>query len=89
MTDELEQHVEKLVHKWCQFTTSDLSLEFPEVSRMVLYEIVTKKLGYHKFRAKWVLWCGIQKFMSRYDKCLSSEGDYIEKPPMYVANFYT
>jgi transposase len=43
MTDELKQHIEKLVHKRCRFTTSALSLEFPQVSRMVLYETVTKK----------------------------------------------
>jgi len=30
---------------------------------------------------------GIVKLVSRYDKCLNSEGDYVEKWPSYVANF--
>jgi histone-lysine N-methyltransferase SETMAR len=53
-TDDLVQHVDKLVRERCRFTISELSLEFPQVSGMVLYEIVTKKLGYHKFCARWV-----------------------------------
>jgi hypothetical protein len=52
-----------------------------------LYEIITKKLGYHKFCARWVLSSraatffdvGIQKLVSHYDKCLNAGGDYVEK----------
>jgi hypothetical protein len=54
---------------------------------MALYEIVTKRLGCHKFFARWVLSSqaatffevGTQKLMSHYDKCLNSEGDYVKK----------
>jgi len=54
VTDDLVQHVDKVVRERCQFTISELSLEFPQVCQTVLYEIVTKKLGYHKFYARWV-----------------------------------
>ncbi|GFG37382.1 hypothetical protein Cfor_11189 [Coptotermes formosanus] len=95
VTDDLVQHVDKLVCKQCRFTISELSLEFPQVSQKVLYEIATKKRGYHKFCARWVLSShaatffdvGIQKFLSHYDKCLNLEDDYVEKWPTYVANF--
>jgi hypothetical protein len=48
---------------------------------------LSKKLGYHKFCARWMLSSQaatffdkeIQQLMSRYEKCLSSEGDYVEK----------
>jgi hypothetical protein len=55
VTDDLVQHVDKLVCEWRRFTLSELLLEFPQVSWTVLYEIVTKKLGYYKFCARWVL----------------------------------
>jgi hypothetical protein len=54
VTDDLVQHVDKVVRERRRFTISELSLEFPQVYRMVLYETVTKKLGYHKFCARWV-----------------------------------
>jgi hypothetical protein len=34
---------------------SELSCEFPQISSIVLYKIITVKLGYHKFGARWVL----------------------------------
>jgi transposase len=55
VTDDLAQHVDTLVSERRGFTISELSLEFPQVSRKVLYETVTKNLGYHKFCARWVL----------------------------------
>ncbi|GFG34171.1 hypothetical protein Cfor_08156 [Coptotermes formosanus] len=87
VTDDLVERCYKLVRERRRFTTSELSLEFPQVSRTVLYEIVTKKPGYHKFCARWVLSfqaatffdVGIQKLVSRCDKCLNSEGNYVEK----------
>ena len=37
-----------------RFTISELSEEFPQISRTTLYRIVTDRLGYHKFCARWV-----------------------------------
>jgi hypothetical protein len=37
------------------FTISEVSCEFMPISRTVLYEIITVRLGYHKFCAIWVL----------------------------------
>jgi hypothetical protein len=35
-------------------TISDLSCEFSQISHTVLYEIITVRLGSHKFCARWV-----------------------------------
>jgi len=43
VTDNLVQHVDKVVRERCRFTISELSLELPQVCRTVLYETVTKK----------------------------------------------
>jgi len=37
-----------------RFTISELSLEFPQVSRSVIYDIVSEKLGYKNLCARWV-----------------------------------
>jgi murein endopeptidase len=63
-----DEHVQNVDQKNCErqhFTISKLSCEFPQISRIVLYEIITVKLGYHKFCARWVA------------KLLT--GDYVEK----------
>jgi hypothetical protein len=36
-----------------RFTISELSHEFPQISRTLLYEIITVRLCYHKFWARW------------------------------------
>jgi len=43
VTDELVQHIDKVVRERRRFTISEHSVEFPQVCRMVLYEIVTQK----------------------------------------------
>jgi len=43
VTDDLVQHLDKVVRERRRFTISELSLQFPQVCRKVLYEIVTKK----------------------------------------------
>jgi hypothetical protein len=37
-----------------RFTISEPSCQFPQLSRTVLYEIITVRLGYHKFCVIWV-----------------------------------
>lgn len=54
VTDDLENKVNEKVREDRRFTISELSHHFPEISRSLLHEIVTKKLGYHKFCARWV-----------------------------------
>jgi hypothetical protein len=86
VTDELVQKFDQCVRGKRRFTISELSEKFPETSRTTLYRIVTDRLGYHKFCARWVpnqqsttgciTWAapffdeGLQKIVSRYDKCL-------------------
>ena len=43
VTDDLVQHVDKVVRERRRFTITELSLEFPQDCRTVLYETVTKK----------------------------------------------
>ena len=54
MTDELVQKVNQCLCGKRHFTISELSEEFPQTSRTTLYRIVTDRLGYHKFCARWV-----------------------------------
>jgi hypothetical protein len=49
------QSVDQTIFERRQFTISELSCEFPQISRIVLYEIITVRLEYNKFRASWVL----------------------------------
>jgi transposase len=55
VNDDLVQSVNKKIRENQRFTISELSFEFPHISCTILYEIVTHKLGYHKFCARWVL----------------------------------
>jgi transposase len=53
--DDLVQSVDqKTCERW-RFTISELSCEFSQISLTVLYEIITVRLGYHKFCARQVL----------------------------------
>jgi hypothetical protein len=54
VSDDLVQSVDKKTCDRRRFTISDLSCEFPQISRNVLYDITTVRLGYQKFCARWV-----------------------------------
>jgi hypothetical protein len=54
VSDDLVQSVDQKICERQRFAISELSCEFPHISRTVLYEIMTDKLGYHKFCAGWV-----------------------------------
>jgi hypothetical protein len=55
VSDDFVQSVDqKICERWC-FTISELPCEFPQLSRSIVYEIITARLGYHKFYARWVL----------------------------------
>jgi hypothetical protein len=48
VSDDLVQSVDqKICERW-RFTIPEISCEFPQISRTVLYEIITGRLGYHK-----------------------------------------
>uniref|UniRef100_A0A670YLX0 Mariner Mos1 transposase n=1 Tax=Pseudonaja textilis TaxID=8673 RepID=A0A670YLX0_PSETE len=49
-----EQRIDDKIRENHRFTVTELSLSFPQISRSLLHEIVTQKLGYHKFGARWV-----------------------------------
>jgi hypothetical protein len=56
VSDDLVQSVDQKICERRWFTISELSCEFPQISRTFLYEIITIRLGYHKFcaRCSWV-----------------------------------
>ncbi|XP_075229662.1 uncharacterized protein LOC142329169 isoform X20 [Lycorma delicatula] len=49
---ELVQKINAKVRENRRITISELSDEFPQISRTVLFEVVTERLGYRKFRSK-------------------------------------
>jgi hypothetical protein len=54
MSDDLVQSVDQKICERQRLTISELPREFPHISRTVLYEIITDRLGYHNFCARWV-----------------------------------
>jgi hypothetical protein len=49
MSDDLVQSVVQKICESRRFTISEISCEFTQISRPLLYEIITVRLGYHKF----------------------------------------
>ena len=54
ITDDLVDKVNTTIRGNRRFTISELSLEFPQVSRSMIYDIVSEKLGYKTLCARWV-----------------------------------
>ncbi|GBN92654.1 hypothetical protein AVEN_94229-1 [Araneus ventricosus] len=69
--------IDEKVRENRRFTISSLSNAFPQVSRRVLYGIVTERLNYCK--AADFYEDGIQKLFVGYEKYLNIGGNYIEK----------
>jgi hypothetical protein len=46
--DDFVQSVDKKIGERWRFTISELSCEFPHMSRTLLYEIIAVRLGYRK-----------------------------------------
>uniref|UniRef100_A0A670Y7B2 Mos1 transposase HTH domain-containing protein n=1 Tax=Pseudonaja textilis TaxID=8673 RepID=A0A670Y7B2_PSETE len=65
LTDELVTKVDDNICENRRFTVTELSLSFPQISHSLLHEIVTQKLGYHKFCARWVSKILTENHMSR------------------------
>jgi hypothetical protein len=53
-SDDLVHSVDQKICERRRFTTSELSCEFPHISRTVIYEIITVRIGSHMFCARWV-----------------------------------
>ena len=84
IADALKQKVNRIIR---HFTISEVYEQCPEVSRTVVYEIVTEHLQYGKICSRWVprrpggnlVRGGNNKLVSRYDNCPSVKGNYVEK----------
>jgi hypothetical protein len=53
VSDDLAQSVVQNCERR-RFKISELSYEFPQIPRTVLYDIIRIRLGYHKICARWV-----------------------------------
>ncbi|GBN91902.1 hypothetical protein AVEN_137781-1 [Araneus ventricosus] len=60
---DLIKEIDEKIRLLRNFTISQLSEHLPNISRTVLYEAVTGKLGYRKFCARWV-----PKMLTEIDK---------------------
>ena len=54
ITDALKQKVNRIIHENQHFTISEVHEQCPEVSRTVVYEIVTEHLQHCKICVRWV-----------------------------------
>ena len=88
MTPYLVQQIQVKICENRRFTITDLAEFFLNVSRKTVHRIVTKYLHFRKLCARWVpkkqqeadfFETGIHKLVTRYNKCLDSAGDYLEK----------
>jgi hypothetical protein len=55
VSDNLVDSINQNICQSQRFTISELSCEFPQISRTVLCGVITVRLDYHKFCARWVL----------------------------------
>ena len=53
ITDALKQKVNRIIGENRHFTISEVYEQYPEVSRTIVYEIVTEHLQYRKICARW------------------------------------
>jgi len=54
ITDALKAKVNRIIRENRHFTISEVYEKCPEVSRALVYQIVTEHLQYHKICARWV-----------------------------------
>jgi hypothetical protein len=52
-SDDVAQSGNQKICQRRRFTISELLCEFPQISHTGLYEIITVRLSYHKFHARW------------------------------------
>ncbi|XP_035234096.1 uncharacterized protein LOC118205926 [Stegodyphus dumicola] len=63
VTEELVHAIVDKIHENRRFTVSALAMEFPQISRSLMHEIVTEKLKFRKLCSRWV-----QKFLTEKHK---------------------
>ncbi|GFW61800.1 histone-lysine N-methyltransferase SETMAR [Trichonephila clavipes] len=54
ITEELVRAIDEKIKENRTFTISALAMEFPQISRSLMHEIVTDKLKFHNLCARWV-----------------------------------
>ena len=55
ITDALKQKVNRIIRENRRFAISEVYEQYPEVSRTIVYEIVTEHLQYRNICARWLL----------------------------------
>ena len=92
VTPDLVQQIEVKIRENRRFTITDPPEFFSNVSRKAVHRIVTENLHFSETAEvettvnNWLQQqavdffdTGIQKLVTRYNKCLDSAGDYVEK----------
>ena len=79
VNEDLVRKVKERVRDDRRFTISDLSMQFPRISRTLWYCQQSFGLSAAAFYEE-----GIQKRVPRYDKYLKNGGEYVEKSLKYV-----
>ncbi|KYN16305.1 PREDICTED: putative uncharacterized protein FLJ37770 [Trachymyrmex cornetzi] len=54
LTDDIVEKIENALRDDRRLTVDELSAMFPQISRSLLHETITKTLGYRKLSARWV-----------------------------------
>ena len=76
VNDDLLRKVNERVRDDRRFTISDLSLQFPQISKDSILRHCQQSFG---SQAAAFYEEGIQKLVLRYDNCLNNGGEYVEK----------
>jgi len=79
VNDDLMRKVNKRVRDDRRFTISVMSLQFPQISSTLLYDLKDEVQKWLTSQAAAFLEEGIQKLVPRYDKCFNNGGEYVEK----------
>jgi hypothetical protein len=77
VSDNLLQSVDQKICERRCFTVSQLSCEFPQILRTVLYKIIAVRLGYHRFCTRWVL--KILTGLHKMQRIASAFADFLER----------
>jgi len=77
VNDDLVRKVNERVRDERRFTISDLSLQFPQISRTLIYDLKDAVQKWLASQAAAFYEEGIQKLVPRYGMCLNNGGEFV------------
>jgi len=79
ITDDLMEKVNTTIRGNRRFTISELSLKFPQVSRSVIYDIVSEKLAYKKKKKLCARWVPKMLTVEHKQKRLAAANQFLQR----------